>query len=189
MRHVERESGPGAEARDTVLRTVIFAFVSLAAWWGCSNVASADEAPPATPPAGDGDGLRAIVEMLGGSGGAPAVATPEPRIANDAEGADPATMGPQEPVVVTDPPEAFETEPPVVTEDGLMAGVVVPLVTAVQPALAPVGELVDPTLEAVTTPLAPLVQTVVPVVDRVAGPVLGPVVTPLVVQVVAPVVE
>ena len=51
MRHIERESGHGAEHRDAVLRTVLFAFVSVAAWWCCSNIASADGTPPATPPA------------------------------------------------------------------------------------------------------------------------------------------
>ena len=195
MQHVEREHSNGAEHRDTVVRTVIFAFVSLAAWWCCSNVASADDAQSAdraTTDTPSGPSSEAAVNPAG-----PVLpawltgATPVPSdraAATDVE--DPGEVVTDEPaaVVVSDPPEAFAPAPPATPEPVLMPAVVVPLVNAVSPALAPVGEVVYPVLDAVTTPVAPLVQTVVPVVDQIAGPVLGPVAAPLVAA-LAPAIE
>jgi hypothetical protein len=224
MGHVEREHSKGAGHRDAVVRTVVLAFVSLAAWWCCTNAASADEGaavdraltdPPgeadapapaspaagpaslaelplfAGPPAGAAPGVVPEVVpdgVRGGSGEDVADASSLPGTSGDVGGAGQVVVEGAAEVV----PDVVVSDPsgpgPAAAEPILMPTVVVPLVGAASPALAPAGEVLHPVLDAVTTPVAPLVQAVVPVVDRVAGPALAPVAAPLV-AVAAPVVE
>jgi hypothetical protein len=173
----ERDTSGAPEHRDAVIRTVVFSIVSLAAWWGWSSVASADDTQ-----ADDHAATDAATEVV-----APAPTPPQ------APPAPAAPTVPTAPAARTAPeaPGAPSTEAAGPTADPqpvLFPTVVEPLVNAVTPALNPVGEVVYPLIDAVTTPIAPLVATVSPVVDQTVGPVVGPVAGP-VMAVVAPVVE
>jgi hypothetical protein len=164
----ERDCGNGADGRDVIVRTVLFACASLAAWWCCSNVASADEAQPVEHRTDHAD--HAAPE-------ASAPVEPEPA----------APVAPTAPGTAVDAAEPAGAAP---ADQGpvLFPVVVAPLVEAVSPAVAPSGNAVLPMVDAVTAPAAPVLQSVMPVADRIVGPVVGPVAGPAV-EVVKPVVE
>jgi len=164
----ERDCGTGADGRDVIVRAVLFACASLAAWWCCSNVASADEAQSAVD--------HSAIETAG-----PA----------DPSAVEPEVVVPAVPAELTAPVTgASESVDPAGPAAGpaLFPVVVVPLVDAVAPAVAPSGDAVLPVADAVTTPAAPVLGSVVPVADRIVGPVVAPAAGPAV-EVVGPVVE
>jgi hypothetical protein len=189
MRSIVRHVGNGAEPKDIAVRTVLFAFASLAAWWCCTNAAaSADEAQPEPQPAANPAPGAATSPAQAHAGGSPTAAMPTPAQVAAERGAGSATelVG----AALRSAPDAGQMVDDAAPEAGpvLFPVVVAPLVDAVSPAVAPAGDAVFPLVDAVTTPASPVLQGVVPMADKVVGPVVAPAAQPAV-DFVRPVVE
>jgi hypothetical protein len=192
MRSIVRHVGNGAEPKDMAVRTVLFAFASLAAWWCCTNAAaSADEAQPEPQPAANpapDSATAQVVAPAAPADGSPTEAMPAPAQVAAERGAGSATeiVG----AAIRSAPDAGELTDDAAAEAGpvLFPVVVAPLVDAVTPAVAPAGDAVFPLVDAVTTPASPVLRGVVPMADKVVGPVVAPAAQPAV-DFVRPVVE
>jgi hypothetical protein len=174
----EETLGTGADHRDIVVRTVLFAVASFAAWWCCSSLAAADEAPEVPAPQAEPApaAAPAPTPVLFPTVVAPLVEAVTPAVDPSGAAVFPvvdAVTTPAAPVLQSVTPVADQLVGPVVgPAAGPAVGVVRPVVEQAAGAVAPVGQLVSPTVVPVTKPVTGVVT---PVVDQVVSALAAPV--------------